>query len=418
MATHRWQGEAPDVVDVWTLTPGGTIEAGSTFTVTMNGKTLVYTATGTTVASVTAGVTALWNSTDDPPPPEFRELVATDDETHVTLRGIIAGRPHTLAASAGGSGSPTFGESNTTPATGRNHIDNALNLSGGVALANGDTLILDSGDVPILYGLTTTLTTLTILIKPGYSGSIGLPEFNNDGDAYAEYRPRYLVTAGATLIEIDSPNVQRVNIDHGSSAAVIRVLNSGQRIDPNIPAVLLKGSNAGNTADVNRGDVGLAFLGGETASYPVLRMSFVDNRDNDAIVTCGTGCSLTTIEKAGGSLVVQSNVTALTQGQLGGETRIEAGAVTTINANGGTIVYNSEGTLGTLHVANDAFIDFDQDGRNKTITNSIETYGSAWRIRDTKGVALRGGKAIKLNRNSAIGQIEGPTNFSVGFTAI
>lgn len=418
MATHRWQGEAPDVFDEWEYIPGGTIAAGSTFTFTINGKSIVYTATGTTIASVTAGIVALWNSTDDPPPPEFRELFATDNETKLTLRGIVAGRPHTIEADEGGSGSPSGTLTNTIAATGKNHFNNAANWSGGAAPANGDTLVFDEGDVPCLYGLSTTLTTLTIRVKEGYRGQIGLPDRNVSGEPYAEYRPVALVMDGATLIEIDSSQVSRVRINHGTSTATILVKNSGARLDPQVPVILLQGSNASNAIDVIRGDVGLGYFAGQTASYPTLRMSFVDNRENDSRVECGSDCSLTTIEKTGGQLTVRSNVTTLTQGQQGGVTRVEAGAVTTLNANGGTIVYNSTGTLGTGHIANDGFLDFDQDPRAKTITNALEVYGSTWRIRDTKGVALKSSQAVDLNRNSALGRIEGPTNVRVTFGAV
>ena len=404
MATKSWIGQAVAVADVWTLTPGGTIASGSVFTLTINGKDLVYTATGSALADTTAGIVAAWNDTVNPPPPEFRELEATDTGTTVVLTGLSKGRPHTISVAASGSGSPTASISNTTAATGPNHFNNADNWSDGAAPANSDVLVFDRGATPVLYGLSSTLTGNTIYWRPGYRGAIGLPPINRDGDAYGEYRTRYLTLDGATLVQLDSSDIGRFYLNTGTTAATIVVNQTGSREDDNIPAVCLRGGHSSNVVTVNRGDVGLAYFAGETSTVPDLRVSFVANRATDARVICGTGATLTTVTKTGGDLTIRSNVTTLTQGPQGGTTTIEAGAITTLNLNGGTCVYNSTGTLGTATVANDGFLDFDQDARGKTVTNPVEVYGATARLRDTRKVVSS--LVVDLNRTGDLARLE------------
>ena len=404
MATKSWIGQAVAVADVWTITPGGTIASGSVFTLTINGKDLVYTATGSTLADTTAGITAAWNNTVTPPPPEFRELEATDTGTTVVLTGLSAGRPHTVSAAASGSGSPTISASNTTAATGPNHLNNGDNWSDGTAPANSDVLVFDRGSVPVLYGLSTTLTGITIYWRAGYRGAIGLPPINRDGDAYGEYRTRYLTLDGATLIQLESQDVSRFYINTGTTAATVVVNQTGSREDDNIPCVCLRGGHSSNALTINRGDVGAAYFAGETSTIPDIRLAFVASRATDARLVCGTGATLTTVSKTGGDLTIRSNVTTLTQGPTGGTTTIEAGAVTTLNLNGGTCVYNSTGTLGTASIANDGFLDFDQDARAKTVTNPVDIYGPDARLRDSRKVVSS--LVVDLNRTGDLSRLE------------
>jgi len=63
------------IAQVDSLTPASTIEVGDLFTATINGKTLSYAATNTTIASVTAGFTTAWNASTIP---EFAEITAAD----------------------------------------------------------------------------------------------------------------------------------------------------------------------------------------------------------------------------------------------------------------------------------------------------------------------------------------------------
>lgn len=407
MATKQWTGNAVAVKDVWTITPGGTIASGSTFTLSINGKSIVYTSTGSTVAGVTAGIAALWNNTETPPPPEFRELVAVDNTTSVTLTGRLEGRPHTVGAAAGGSGSPSVSISNTTPATGPNFISAAANWSDNAAPANSDVLVIDSGTIPILYGFDAldALTGVTVRILEGYQGvEIGLPNDNNDGDYYFEYRTKELTLDGGT-IEVNCSTLQRLRVNTQSTAATYRIINTGQRLDALVPVVLITGNHSSNTIDVTRGDVAIAFYPGQTSQFPTVRMAFANNQASDSQVFIGPDCTLTTISKTGGILTTNSNVTTLSQQPNGGTMRVEAGAVTTLNVDGGTCIYNSTGTLGTGRVSNEGFLDFDQDSRPKTVTNPVELFGDRARVRDSRKVVNSGALVVDLNHTQSMANI-------------
>ena len=83
-----WLARALARAQVDTLTPGGTIEVGDIFIVTINGKSISYSATGTTVASVCTGLHALLAASTIP---EFVEITWTDSTTHITATSATAG---------------------------------------------------------------------------------------------------------------------------------------------------------------------------------------------------------------------------------------------------------------------------------------------------------------------------------------
>jgi hypothetical protein len=381
MATLRWISGAQSVTNVWTLTLSGTVTS-QTYTITIGSKTITYTADGSaTQAIIFAALLASWNSTSNPAPAEFKELIATGGVTNLVLTGRVTGRPHVVAFTTGGAATATATE--TTAATGPNFRNNGANWTGGAAPANGDTLVYDSGNVPCKYGFTAALTTLTTKIEPGYGGYIGLPDVNTDGLPYHEYRDTSYVQEGGTLV-VNSGNVSLVRVYFGTTAFTARSLQTGQRTDPNAPVVLLTGGAASSECDVSRGDVGLAVYAGETANCPTIQMSYVSQSASDARVIGGTGLTVTTITKSGGTLELNSSVTTLTQDPNGGTTTIQAGSVTTLNVNGGTVVYNSTGTLATANVRNDGVLDFNQDPRGKTITNPINAYGPNAFVKDSQ----------------------------------
>lgn len=417
MTTHIWGSGAVSVANVWTFTPGGTIGT-ETFTVTCNGKDLSYTATsGDAVAEVVAGLVAAWNDNTDPAPPEFREAFAYDDGTAMRIVGQTEGKPMTFTSAA--TGAATLVAAETVAATGQWHVNNVDNFRSGVAIANGDTMIFRSGNIPVLYGLDAldALTTLTIIFEPGYEGQIGLPEENTDGDPYPEYRPRYLQCQGAT-IQIDAPNMTRCRIDHGTAATTVVGNATGQRETPDLPTVTLIGSHASNAGNFMRGDYGLARIQGETASYPTLRVSYVSNKAGDCQVDCGSGCSLTNVEKTGGLLTIRSNTTSVRQFPEGGTTIFADGAATAILGDGGNLIFNSPDGFTDCDIANDCFLDFDQDTQAKTATNPIVTHGDRWRIRDSRGVLNAGAPVIDLDRNGHYAGFEGPPHRRITLGAI
>src|SRR5262245_16386044 len=124
MSTVILRGDAPAVAQVNTLTPGS-VSVSDTFTMTINGKGITYTAAVATVADVTAGLAdALTNSTIG----EFKELTGADGTTVFTLTASKPGVPFTQTSSSVGG---TLSTSTTTANSGPNNWDVAANWSTG-----------------------------------------------------------------------------------------------------------------------------------------------------------------------------------------------------------------------------------------------------------------------------------------------
>jgi len=380
MSTRRWKGTALAVKQETELTPAN-VEIGDIFTVTINNNAVSFTATAATVTNVTAGLADAMN---DSTLPEFQELAAVDQTTKILVQAGTAGVPFMLTASAtngGAADTQTLTANTTQAATGPWHFDNAANWSGGTVPVGSDDVYFDTGDVPCLYGLSQSAITLTSLnILSGYKGKIGLKEENDSG--YFEYRDTYLAIS-ATTVNIGGGlgnGSQRIKLDTGSNQTALNVQNSGQGEINGVPALLWKGTHASNEVNVNKGQVGGAFFASESATIVTLRIGFKHNVLGDSVVKLGAGCTLTTINKTGGDLEVNSGFTTLTQND--GTTVINAGAATTLNVRGGQCVPNGTGTITTANVSGDGHLDFSQDMRAKTVTNPINRYGNDSSISD------------------------------------
>src|SRR5262249_9189864 len=156
------------------------------------------------------------------------------------------------------------------------------------------------------------VTPASVSIMPGYTGKIGLAAVNADNASapYFEYRPQYLQygttgVGGAGTVTING-GAGGSKVDQGSAPAAWdgakpaqrwgRATGSGltwpQRLKNGTPAVLLKGPNAANALNVNRGDVGVAFFGGETATLVTVNVGYETNPAGDSTVWLGPGVGL------------------------------------------------------------------------------------------------------------------------------
>jgi hypothetical protein len=400
MSSKQWVGNAAAVLDVWVISLSGTVTS-QTYSVTINSKSITYVAgSGDTVATILAGLVTAWQNLQIPPPVEFSELTPVVSGTTIVATANAAGNPCVISVSTGGSA--TFTIAHTQSATGPNDFANAQNWVGGVAPANGDTLIFDNGSTSCLFGLSTSLTGITVNVNPGFSGNIGLPIINsNNSTPYAEYRTRALTLTGGTAV-INSGSLSRCNLAFGSTAATVRAQQTGRRIDANTPVVLITGGASGSQLDVSKGDVGVAFYQTDTANFPTILTTYISNALTDVTLYCGPGATLGTITANGGNMTINSNVTTLTMGTGGGILLINAGAVTTLTADNGTILYNSTGTLGTCILAGNATLSFDQDPRAKTLTNPIEVYGNSAIVADNNKVVNSGTLSVTTYLTTAI----------------
>lgn len=391
MAVRRWIGNAADITQITTITVADTWATDDTATLTINGNDLTVTVgTDAAVADVAAALAAAVNaaSRDDglvgdesrniggQEIPEFRRITASSSGAVLTLTANTAGQPFVVTASESTDGDGTLGTpTDAQAATGRNWFSNADNWSGGSMPVDADDIVFDSGEVDCIYGLSqSSITPASITIRPGYTGRIGLPLYNVDdpGNPYREYLPTYLALGTSSdsqtvTVTIDSTS-NRIKLDTGTAQTVWRILNTGTtREDINTPCCLLKGTHASNTADHVRGDVAIAYYPDETATVDALSVGYRENQEGDAQLYLGSGVTLDAISQSGGSIVGNSNAGTLTQ--TGGTYRHAAGTMTAANIDGGTVLYDSTGTLTTARVGGDGVLDFRQAVGAVTVTN-------------------------------------------------
>ncbi len=385
MSVIRWRGDAGAVQQVNTVTPGS-VGIGNVFTLVINGKALAFTATAATVANVTAGLVALVNAATATP--EWAEVTAADNTTNLTLTANTAGVPFTQSSSATG-GSATLVTVTTTAGTGPNDIGNGLNYSSGALPVGGDDLYFENSASPGLYNLQAlaAITLNSVNFAASFTGPIGLPYNNPSG--YVEYRPLYLQLAPSGTFQVNigygpGNGSGRIKLDTQTYETILNVYNAATSVEQGIEAVLWKGSNASNVVNLLKGTFGAAVFAGETATIATLRCGYTQNQSSDVQARTGTGCTLATVNKTGGTLTLNSAATTVTQ-LAGVLTILGSGAVTTLTVNGGTANYRSTGTLGTATVFGGATLDFSGDQQAKALTNPITLYEGAT-LNDPDGV--------------------------------
>ena len=393
MANCIWRGDAPNVAQITTLTPAN-VEIGDTFTATINGKSLTVTATAATVANVCLLMKQAW---DDSTIPEFLEILCENLTTYIKLTAITAGKPFTVTASAtnGGAGNTqTFTAATTTANSGANDWSTVANWEADALPANSDDVYIPAGGSSILYGLNQSSVTLTSLtIDQGFTNFIGLPEINADGTNYDEYRDTYLRISATTVTIGDGTGggAGRIKLDVGSAQTAITVRNTGNPESESLPACLIKGTHASNVLTITKGSVGVAVQPGEVSTIATVNIGYLTNQDFDSVVRMGSGVTLTTINKTGGNLSIESNSTTINH--TGGELQLLAGTVTTINCDAGTIYDRSPGTITTLIIGSRGVYDASRDPRAKTITNcdlyaGAELHDPHGRVTYTNGIDL------------------------------
>jgi hypothetical protein len=379
MASKIWRADAPNVAQVVTITITA-YDAATTYKATVNGKTV--SVLGTTDAATTAS--ALFNALTASTIPEFAEAVwAWTSGASLTGTMNTPGQPLILTTSVTG-GTGTISSSTTTANNSNNSWGTAGNWVPSGVPATGDDADLSNSSTSALYDLAQSAVTLASLSLPSsYTGFVGLPENNG---SYYEYRDTYLAI-GSTLTTIGAgpgSGSGRIKIDNGTVQTALSILNTASAADPSRQAVLWKGTHAANAVAINKGSLGVATLPGELATILTLLIGYVSNKEGDATVYLGTGCTLTTITKSGGALTLQSDVTTLTQDA--GTTDHLAGTITTLNLNGGTHYYQSVGTITNLVVLEGAVLDCSRDQRQRTVTNA--TFFKGAEVFDPSGTLI------------------------------
>lgn len=257
-----------------------------------------------------------------------------------------------------------------------------LHLTGDGTNLTGDTLT-------ITHGL---LSPAAVKVYSSYTGKIGLANQNDLG--YYEYRPRVLTIcdthdAQAVTIEIglgEGSGSGRIRLNTGAVQTTLTVYDTGSASDYPFPAVQWQGTHASNAARVYKGSVGIGVGSGETTVVSTLDVGHASSQDSDSEVSCGQAVTMGTVVKSGGTLLLDSRsgsaITAITQ-HAGTMTIDGTDGVTQLTILGGTVYYNTSGTLaGAPKVSGDGVLDFSRDMRAKTVTNPIEIYGEESHIND------------------------------------
>lgn len=393
MASIKWRGGAQAVAQVTTVTVTA-YDAATTYRLTCNGK--VVSAAGVTNANATA--TALAEAWNDSEEPEMAEATAstTGASGVITLTGATAGLPFTVTSSVSG-GTGTIGAATqVTAPTGPNHWDNAVNWSGGAVPVNSDDVFLEDSSDAITFGLAQSAVTLASLnVAASFTGTLGLPEANGAG--YVEYRATELAV-GATALNVGQGPGQgsgRLRVNLGSVQTAAIVTRTGASLDGDAQALRLRGTNASNTLEVRGGTVGVAAVGGTSATVATLRVS-------GGRVLCGVGTTLTTVVQSGGAMTLNSALTTLTK--TGGDCTIQGtGAVGTVTNDAGLVSYMTSGTLSTAcRVGSGATLDFSGDLRAKTVTPLVSLH-SGGALLDPAGVVTytNGVQLVRCDLNEA-----------------
>ena len=380
MATRYYTGAAKRVAQVDTVTPGGTIAATDTFSVTINNKTLTFTATTTTVAHVVTGLYNLWVASEEP---EFLEVEPTDSTTTLTLTARTPGKPFTVTASVSnvsGGAAPTLTQATGTAASGPEYWNVAANWSSATAPTTGDTAIIE-GNYNILYGLDDNSTTLAKMVIRDFSGVIGLPPTNPEG-GYPEYRDQYLKVSSTIIDIMQNVTSPRIRINVGTNQTTATVYSSGTSGDPTIKAVTLRGTHASNVVNNLGGEVGTATEAGETATVATFRQG---SSASNPVTEIGDGASLTTVVVDSGTLI---NYADFTNGTANGGTIIlvdDPDIGGTLHVREATVVVNGGPIIAKLVLAGGSVLDLSQDARALTITDCTMHAGAT--VRDPFGRA-------------------------------
>jgi hypothetical protein len=273
-----------------------------------------------------------------------------------------------------------------------------------VAGSTGDVVYLDNYDGDLKYGLAQSAVVLSQLHIPmSFTGVVGLPKTNEDSTPYPEYRDDYLAIGAQSLYVGAGPGQGsgRIKINTGTVQTACTVYDTGSPLEQDIEAFLWKGTHASNTLTVGgNASVGVAIYGGETATIATLKVA------ENAQVRCGSGVTLTTVTVTGGDLVVNSSIggTLLMEEGTGTVTIDGTGTAAQLTIKGGTLVYNSTGTIsGNTVLTGNAVLDFSQGVGAVTVTNPIELYGPNCRIEDPyKRVASL---VVDFNQGAGEGQV-------------
>ena len=387
MSVAMYIGGADNVRNVFTLTPGGTIEVGDVFIVGLGLASISVSATATTVAQTCLDIYAAL--TDEDAPVEFSvitwELDNATTPTKITGTGPEDGRPiyasitvNTTEAGGGAADTQTFAKAQVTAATGSKHWDNVNNWSGGAVPVNGDEVYIGTHNVAPQYALDQSTLALDELhiVSCGTAGLIvGLPPVNPNG--YVEYLDTMLKCLPTLVVvgEGAGSNVPALRLNSlAGTATAMRVLRTESRDGngnapvywiPEEPSTITdcRGALDVSTEPDDAGDTistTIISSGGDIKAGPACPMTTITNNGGTLDLTCTTMPTTLTLRDGASAVIRSSGSGTIT------DLRQDAGSFLDWRATGTVTNYYSSGSLETIN-----------DGRgSKTFTN-VSLYAGA-----------------------------------------
>lgn len=389
-STINFRADAPLIAQVSTVTITG-YDAATTYSITINNKTISVVGTGGTTATTAAALQQALSASDFP---EFKEIAFSVNSSTITMTANTAGRPFTATSGVSG-GTGTIGSVTLVTAnSGPSDMSVAANYTGGSLPSNGDTLVFENlENVSVLYGLDALSgIALASVIFRNCSGEFGLAQHNGQ---YWEYRNQYL-EFDADSILFDCPNCQLARINSLAEQTAVTVKSTGSsRISNNLETLLWKGTHNSNVLNVDRGSVGVAVLAGEVATIATFNQGYIDNPNSDAQVRFGPGVTLGAVNRTGGLLQLNAGMSGNLVQREGASTLTlrGGGAYPSLVSHAGNIIYESSGTITNMTLGEDVIFDGRQNESTYTITNAIQAFKGAQFLDPMKKATWAGIKA-------------------------
>ncbi|TWT58871.1 hypothetical protein KOR42_22580 [Thalassoglobus neptunius] len=297
-----------------------------------------------------------------------------------------------------GTASPTATVTETTASTGPEHVDEPLNYSTGSLPSNSDTLVLTNSNRSMRYGLDAlaSVTLAELIIHSSYTGEIGLPVYDADGE-YFQYRGRSF-EVGATVVSIgegDGPGSSLMRLDLKAVQSTINVFNTGSPANDGEKALVLFGTHASNVLNVTKGSVEVAPTEGSSSTLATVRTGFLEDQESDVDLRMNAGVTLTNLYLSGGQVEIHSDTTVL-EAHNTNVLLIEGGHAD-IDLFNSVLDWRTTDEVTNL-TAKDSVVDCSKDPRQKDFNsgNVIELFGSSTELRDPLGT-LPSGVDIRKN---------------------
>ena len=239
--------------------------------------------------------------------------------------------------------------------------------SDSAAPANGDTLVFGAyGTGNCNAGLTNSLTTVTIIVEPGYTGQIGTV---SSGVATP------LTLDGGTINIVADPNQnnassgsQRLLFAFGASAGTVNIQASNSSgAEPSIPSVCVTGTSL--AINMTGGNLGVAVRPGETSTITTLTLSV--GRTTPYLML-GRGVTGTNCDAVNGGTVLDMRTNLMKSIRNYGQGKWDytgTGATTTVYLDGGTLYYTGTGTITTV-TQKAGELNFARSAAARTVTNA------------------------------------------------